>query len=701
MSRLHQKGVPPAARGNLMNWRNWNPKSIPIVFGVAFAYGVAGRVSLLVPFNSFASLIWAPSGIALYSVLRWGPAGALGTVLGTLAFNLFLHQPVPAAIAIAIGNVLPALIARRLLSGKDLDHLFGETLRVSRFIAIGVLGVNLISAAIGVTALKFSGMSVPGDWATLFGIWWAGDAMGVLAITPALFALDRLRRGGRPRLILEFLLLAAGFALVWYLLFVGILGHSAALPLSYAAIPLMLWTALRFDQAVVVLVSLALSLTAIVATACGMGPFNQPEGPLQSYLLLLGYLSVILVIALYLSASAANARRAMSGLQHEIQEQRRIRARLIAINELSGDAIITLNRNCQITSFNRAAVALFGYSLPDVIGQPLEDLIPPSDLAAHRAEMEAFFDVEDASSPDAPLKMEAFRQITYRRKDGSIFVALAAMARIRTDQTVSCIIAIRDMTEFEGKETALRDALREARLAIRAKDEFLANMSHELRTPLNAVIGFAETLKLRLFGDLNDRQLDYIGDIEASGRHLLSLINGILNYARLEKGNWVPAFEAVDVGIAIAASCRMLTDKARDRGITLKHRSDAQLPYLHCDPVALRQIVINLVDNAIKFSNAGGIIAVSASLAAGGDSLTLTVSDDGIGIHSADQLRILEPFTQAAHATTRHHEGLGLGLSIVKRLVEAHDASLQVASAPGQGTSIMITWPASRLLPPL
>ncbi len=684
-----QLGSGAAGRRSPPLWRQF-----AIMLGVTAGYSLAGCISLLIPFSAtFASLIWAPSGIALYAVLRWRGPAAVGVMLGVVIVDTFLGQSLAFGLTSMVGNVMSVLIAARLLRVRDFDSLFGDTVSVSRFLIFGALAGPLVAALVGATTVKTLGTAVSASWLTVFGTWWAGDAMGVLVVTPALFALGQLQCFKRPRQVIELLSLASGFAIIWYLLFAEILGHEAALPLSYAVIPLVIWVALRFDQPMVVVTGLVLILAAIGATARGLGPFIRAEGVEEGYVFLHGYLAVIAIIALYLSASAASHRRALAGLQREVQEQRRMRARLTAINELSGDAIITINAQRQVTSFNSAASTLFGYDLTDVIGQPVARLVPEHVFKTHLQRFEAFFD-----HGDEPLKMDRFQQITYRRKDGSEFNALAALARIRTDDVISGVIAIRDLTGFEQKEIALRDALREAQLAIRAKNEFLANMSHELRTPLNAVIGFAETLRLRLFGDLNLRQIDYVGDIEASGRHLLTLINGILNYARLENGNWTPAAEPVDVGIAIAASCRMLSDKARQRQIILRQSSAAGLPHLHCDPVALRQIVINLVDNAIKFSHPKGTIDVSAVMAPGGDGLILAVADEGIGIHETDQRRILEPFTQAAHASTRHHDGLGLGLSIVSRLAEAHQAALSVESILGQGTCIRIRWPGQRLL---
>ncbi|HVI91599.1 MAG TPA: ATP-binding protein [Dongiaceae bacterium] len=662
---------------------------------IAVAYGATGWAGLRIPFSAtYATLIWAPSGIALYGVLRWGWAGALGTALGVVLLNFATRQTTGFMAIDAVGASLAATIAAWLLGDGRFDRLFGDPKRVTRYLLGAVLASPVISAAIGASALKTIGLPVSAPWLHVFVTWWAGDAMGILAITPALLALSHLRRLRQARQWLEFVIIAGSFAATWYLLFAVVGDRNTALPLSYLAIPLMIWIALRFDQAVTLLTSLVVILVAILATARGFGPFVLPDGIEPSYVFLHGYLAVIAVTALYLSASAAAGRRALADLKQEITEQRRMRARLTATNELSGDAIITINRAGLITSFNPAASTLFGYSLPDVIGQPFQRLIPEAEVAEREGQLADFL-----RTGEHPLQSVRFQSTRYRRKDGSEVETLAAIARINIDEAIAGIIAIRDMTETLGREAALRDALREAQLAIRARNEFLANMSHELRTPLNAIIGFAETLRLKLFGDLNDQQVDYVSDIETSGRHLLTLINGILNYARLEKGSWQPAAEAVDVALAIAASCRMLDEKANRHRLNLRQRTAPQLPLLFCDPVALRQIVINLVDNAIKFSSPDGTIEISAELLAGGERLMLAVRDEGIGIHQSDQHRILEPFTQAAHASTRDHDGLGLGLSIVKRLVEAHQGELQLDSMPGEGTTIRILWPAGRLRP--
>ncbi|HEX9448541.1 MAG TPA: MASE1 domain-containing protein [Dongiaceae bacterium] len=403
----------------------WAPA---IILLVAAAYGVTGWLVLQIPFTAtFATLVWAPSGIALYAVLRWGWTGVLGVMLGAIALSPMLHQTASFGMVTMFGNVLPAIIAAGFLPGAHFDRLFGDTKRVTRYLGVAVIGSTVTSALIGATAVKYIGMPVPAGWLQVFAIWWAGDAMGVLIVTPALMAFGQLRRLRRSRQFVEFIAIASSFAVIWYLLFAEILGRSVSLPLSYAAIPLVIWVALRFEQAVTVLVALIIILVAVLATARGFGPFVLAEGVEQSYIFLHGYLAVIAVIALYLSASASAGRRAMADLQHEIAEQRRIRARLAATNELSGDAIITINQASQITAFNPAATSLFGYDLTDIIGQPYAWLLPDSERDERQGLLDAFM-----MSGAHPLQTLHFKELRYRRKDGSEFNTLAAVGRVNS-----------------------------------------------------------------------------------------------------------------------------------------------------------------------------------------------------------------------------------------------------------------------------
>ena len=255
-----------------------------------------------------------------------------------------------------------------------------------------------------------------------------------------------------------------------------------------------------------------------------------------------------------------------------------------------------------------------------------------------------------------------------------------------------------DVTEDKAAEQALLQAKQSAETASRAKSSFLATMSHELRTPLNAVIGFAQLLEQDRFGPVGyQKYKEYIGHIRESGEHLLAVINDILDLSRVEAGEAALHESAVDLADLVQRTCGLMETKVRAGELTLAHRLSAGLPRLHADARAVKQILLNLLANAVKFTGPGGQVTVEVRRVE--DGLELAVSDTGIGIEAADQQRIFEPFVQVESELNRRFEGTGLGLPLVRSLVELHGGRITLESAPGQGTRVAVWFPSQRLLP--
>ena len=231
-----------------------------------------------------------------------------------------------------------------------------------------------------------------------------------------------------------------------------------------------------------------------------------------------------------------------------------------------------------------------------------------------------------------------------------------------------------------------------------AKSLYLANMSHELRTPLNAIIGFADLMRLELAGPLGSpKYAEYLGDIHETATHLLDLINDVLDLSRIEAGRLELNEAAVNVAAALACCNRLLRERARQAGVGLRFDAAPGLPDLHCDGAKLRQILLNLVTNAVKFTPRGGRVLVTARLTGGG--MELAVADTGTGIAAKDIPRVLTPFVRAASACAAQAEGSGLGLPLAKRLVELHGGRLTLDSEPGKGTRVTVVLPPTRILP--
>ena len=241
----------------------------------------------------------------------------------------------------------------------------------------------------------------------------------------------------------------------------------------------------------------------------------------------------------------------------------------------------------------------------------------------------------------------------------------------------------------------LKQALVRLSEASKAKSNFLALMSHELRTPLNAIIGFSEVIAGEYFGPTADRYRSYAGDIHGAGRHLLALINDILDLSKAEAGKLDLHCETVDVGLIVADSVKLLADKARSQGIPIRVHLTPGLPRLLADALRLKQILVNLLSNAVKFTQAGSVeIGVELT---GSREFLLRVTDTGVGMAPETIPIALEPFQQIDSALSRKFEGTGLGLSLVKTLVERHEGRLEIESALNQGTTVRVFFPPSRI----
>jgi cell cycle sensor histidine kinase DivJ len=255
------------------------------------------------------------------------------------------------------------------------------------------------------------------------------------------------------------------------------------------------------------------------------------------------------------------------------------------------------------------------------------------------------------------------------------------------------IVAVtRDISERKAQETQLLRARDEAEGASRAKTQFLASMSHELRTPLNAIIGFSEILNRELFGALGEaRYRDYSRLIHESGEHLLTVVNDILDMSKIEAGKFKIVKEPFDVAPLINSCCDIMRHTAEQRSLSLEVNVAPGIPELAADKRACKQMLLNMISNAIKFTEPGGWVRVSARVEDG--NVVFSVVDNGIGIADQDLPKLGSPFVQASSSYDRSHEGAGLGLSVVKGLARLHDGSLELTSKLGEGTTATIALP--------
>jgi signal transduction histidine kinase len=276
--------------------------------------------------------------------------------------------------------------------------------------------------------------------------------------------------------------------------------------------------------------------------------------------------------------------------------------------------------------------------------------------------------------------------VVRRKSVGEFRPEVIELLKTFATQSVLAIQNARLFREIEDKS-------RQIEAANRHKSEFLANMSHELRTPLNAIIGFSEVLQEKLFGELNDKQAEYTDDILTSGRHLLSLINEILDLSKVEAGRMELELATFDLPLAIDNARTFVRERATRHGITLDVKVDERLGDFIGDERKIKQILLNLLSNAVKFTPEGGRISINARQTNG--AVEIAVTDTGVGIAAEDQPKIFEEFRQVGSDYAHKVEGTGLGLTLAKKFVELHGGRIWVASEMGKGSTFTFTLPIS------
>ena len=461
----------------------------------------------------------------------------------------------------------------------------------------------------------------------------------------------------------------ASFAAIWLV----VVPLEASLSASLRAVA----TASAFALAAAVLLFLCSAFGALPAPATVI----DPQGALAA----LGIIAASLY-ACGLAYGAGSLARTNFWLLHAEEDRYRLLARNMT------DVITRHGRNGAVLFISPAAEQLLGTRAGELIGHGLFDRVHVADRPAYLKALADAAVLEEGRSVEFRVRHGE----TCDRQDRFLWLEMRCRPFARG---VTCTAAdgrevvavLRDVSERKRQEEALEVARKEVERANAAKGHFLATVSHELRTPLNAIIGFSDLLANETFALDTARRIEYGRLINESGRHLLSVVNGILDMSKMESGNFEITPEPFAPGEVIAGCCDLLALKAQDAGVVLATRIAADLPEMTADRRALSQILINLISNAIKFTPRGGKIGVGA--AASKTRIAIVVEDTGVGVGEDDLPRLGEAFFQARASYDRRHDGTGLGLSIVKGLVDLHGGTMEITSRLGEGTRVSVRLP--------
>lgn len=361
-----------------------------------------------------------------------------------------------------------------------------------------------------------------------------------------------------------------------------------------------------------------------------------------------------------------------------------------AVTETAQDAILTVDGQGLIRQWNAAACHIFGYEPDEIIGRPADAIIPDRFREAHH---NGFSRV--VNDPINSLQKGAM-ELSGLHKDGrEIPIELSLSAWNESgERRITAII--RDNTVRHQAEEDLKKALERAEIANHAKSELLANMSHELRTPLNAVIGFADSIEQETFGPLgHDKYREYIHDISNSGKHLLALIGDILDVSALESGALELYETQVDLRLVCDAAVRLVHERANQGNVSLEIDIDSNVADLFADERRIKQILLNLMTNAIKFTPPGGKVCLRVEMTDMGLH-RLSVMDTGIGMDDEELKKAMTQFGQIGRGKLFKHEGTGLGLPLSKSLAELHGGDFVIESEKGVGTTVSVIFPKMR-----
>ncbi|OHV85909.1 PAS domain S-box protein [Ensifer sp. LCM 4579] len=370
-------------------------------------------------------------------------------------------------------------------------------------------------------------------------------------------------------------------------------------------------------------------------------------------------------------------------LRTEIDELR-------SILETATDGVVVLGQDGDIRTMNGSASALFNYDEDAMRGKPFAALF------AHESQRAVIDYLQGLSGHGVASVLNDGREVIGREAGGGFIPLFMTIGRLSSSNGYCAVI--RDITQWKRTEDELRNAKRAAETANAHKTEFLARVSHEIRTPLNAIIGFSDMMASEHFGPIgHPRYIEYAGDIGRSGRHVLDIVNDLLDISKIEAGEMELDFSAVDVNEAVSEAVSLVQPQANSQRVIIRTSLSTSVPEVVADGRSIKQIALNILANAIRFTPSGGQIVVSTAYEANG-SVILRIRDTGVGMTRNELDQAMKPFRQVTTGGRKRGDGTGLGLPLTKAMAEANRAQFSINSAPNEGTLVEIAFPSQRVL---
>ncbi len=642
---------------------------------LAIVYLISAKLGLAMAFvHPSATAVWPPTGIALAALILFGSQLWPAIFLGAFLANILTAGSVWTSLGIATGNTLEAVVAaylvNRFAGGR---HAFDRPQDVLKFAALAGLASTSISATIGVTTLSLGGHVSASQYARVWCTWWLGDMGGALILAPLLILwleTPRFVENGRKlgECLLVFVLLAA----VGYLAFARLPAFTT-ISIAFFSIPILLWTAVRLGRREASAAVFLICAIAIWATQNGYGPFVLADQN-ESLLLLQEFGGMIAVMIMMLSAAVFSRERTEQALRQSEKTVRRHLAELETIYRTAPVGLGLTDRNLRFVSVNETLAEIDGMAASDHTARNLREILPEA-LADSLEPL--YRHVIDTGQPVVNLEVQG----ETKAKPGVSRIWSVNYHPVPGDDGIMGVsVMVQEITERKQAEDALREA-------DRRKDEFLAMLGHELRNPLGVISTAVHLLRLR--GPADPFFVEVRQTIERQTEHMSQMMNDLLDVARITRGQIRLKKEPCDLVDIVRRMVEDHRSAMDESGLQFVASLPDSPLWLLGDYTRLAQIVGNLLYNARKFTDQGGTVSVGL-VAAPGPIALLSVQDTGIGIEPEILDRIFEPFTQSDHGIDRSRGGLGLGLALVKGLVELHGGGVRVESA-GRGCGSVFT----------
>jgi|GEM_PF-5373592 len=659
------------------------------VVGLALAYWLTVElaVELVTPVEKIA-LFWPPNAIVA-AVLLFTSRRDWPWYLAGMAVAYFAGRgpsgdlPIVVYVVFCAANLVEVLIVaeavKRFVPGPVTHAALPRVLSVAMLALIPATLIGATMAASIVTA-KVAGANF---WMGWIG-WLTSDLSGMLLVLPVLLAwaapgappiADYTRDQMIERATVGVLLSAIGLAIPVFL------GDQVQISVAfpYLVFPILVWTAMRTGVRSTTLITLFVGLYAIYLTVLGQSPYAfQGLSAFDQVVVMKGGLITITVTTIFLSVLVTGRKQVEAALETSRQTLRSVIDAVPAM-------VNAKDLNSRYVFMNRYQANLYGVAPEAAVGRTAGELVG-ADYGAYTSALDA----EVLRTNAAKINFEE----TWIDPQGRLYTLLTTKVPLGDDtgQSAFVVTVSLDISERKMAEEERRRALEKAEEASRAKSEFLATISHELRTPLNAILGFADILSHQFMGPLGqDKYVEYARDIHASGKYLLDLVNDILDISTIEAGKKSLYKEELSVGEAVDECTKAVAGHARERRIKVSAEVPGNLPPLYADRRAVKQILLNLLTNAVKFTPTGGRVTVTANSSA--RDTVITVADTGVGIDQGHITTLVKPFQRSQPDPYVSSGGVGLGLAITRSLIELHDGTLAIASEPGKGTTVTVRLP--------